>query len=346
MPDIILTERQLRSITKKIQEERQLNESSGWNTFFDIVGIFDPTGVVDLGNGISYLTQGDYLFGFLSVVSAVPYLGDLAAKPLMGALKVGGPAVKGVDEALKLSKLGKETEALAMLDNLKGTPVVGKFIESSKGWGGTLKRIVGNLPGGLLKGFRTTLLDWISLFEKSAAGGKLIKTGAKELSSSWKTLSSAEKIAELEKLKVISKDTGLFTKFRNPNMGISSKYIFGGMPQLIGRNRSVRSLMRRSKWWLGFLDWIGLGNWVGPDEIAAKMGEEEFVRKMEQYNQTPQAKQNFSDQFQDGNQTLIPQAEITPNSVPTPQIDAKDPIQSLFSNMFSGNLRNAAALML
>lgn len=343
MSDIIITESQLKFVLGKLKEDKNLNESSGWNTFFDIVGIFDPTGIVDLGNGISYLTQGDYLFGFLSIVSAVPYIGDVAAKPVMAALKVGGPAVKGIDEALKLSKAGKEVEALAMLDNLKGTQVAGKFIESSKSWGGTLKRIVSNLPGGLLKGFRTTLLDWISLFEKSAAGGKLVKTGAAELSKTWKTLSSAEKISELEKLKVLAKDTGLFRKYRNPEMGITSKYIFGGMPQLMG-NRSVRSLMRRSKWWLGFLDWVGLGNWVGPEEIAKKMGDEEFMRKMQEYNQTPQARQNFNDQFQDGN--VISQQEIIPSKQSVPQVDTQDPLQKWFQGLFSGNLQNAALLAL
>jgi hypothetical protein len=46
-------------------KKSQLIKEHWLNTLGDIVGIFDPTGVVDLVNGISYLTQGEHLFGFL-----------------------------------------------------------------------------------------------------------------------------------------------------------------------------------------------------------------------------------------------------------------------------------------
>ena len=75
-------------------DNKTINESNWMNTLGDIVGIFDPTGVVDLVNGVSYISQGDNLFGFLSIVSALPNAGDLVAKPDMGALKVGAPSAK------------------------------------------------------------------------------------------------------------------------------------------------------------------------------------------------------------------------------------------------------------
>jgi hypothetical protein len=52
-------------------KKSQLIKEHWLNTLGDIVGIFDPTGVVDLVNGISYLTQGEHLFGFLSIISAI-----------------------------------------------------------------------------------------------------------------------------------------------------------------------------------------------------------------------------------------------------------------------------------
>jgi hypothetical protein len=64
-------------------EKSKLLKEAWYNTLGDVVGIFDPTGVVDLVNGISYLTQGETLFGFLSIISAVPYAGDAVAKPVM-----------------------------------------------------------------------------------------------------------------------------------------------------------------------------------------------------------------------------------------------------------------------
>ncbi len=58
---------------KKIQEvinkekSNTLNEK-WYNTVLDVVGWIDPTGIADALNGVIYLTQGEYLFGFLSMV--------------------------------------------------------------------------------------------------------------------------------------------------------------------------------------------------------------------------------------------------------------------------------------
>jgi hypothetical protein len=53
-----------------------LKEAKWWNTVGDVLGIFDPTGVVDLINGLDYIRQGDYFYGFLSMIAVVPYVGD------------------------------------------------------------------------------------------------------------------------------------------------------------------------------------------------------------------------------------------------------------------------------
>ena len=57
--------------------------SEGWlNTLADIVGIFDPTGLVDIGNAISYWSQGKNTFALLTLVSAIPGV-DWATKPFI-----------------------------------------------------------------------------------------------------------------------------------------------------------------------------------------------------------------------------------------------------------------------
>ena len=98
MSSIIITEKQLELIVKgqKSQETELIQESEWYNIVGDIVGIADPTGIVDIVNGISYFSQGDHLFGLLSMISAIPYAGDVVAKPVMGALKIGGGATKGL----------------------------------------------------------------------------------------------------------------------------------------------------------------------------------------------------------------------------------------------------------
>ena len=76
MANILITERQLALITKDqaLKNVTSINESEWYNTIGDIVGIIDPTGVVDLVNGVSYWNQGDKLFALLSWISVVPYV--------------------------------------------------------------------------------------------------------------------------------------------------------------------------------------------------------------------------------------------------------------------------------
>jgi hypothetical protein len=47
------------------------------------------------------------------------------------------------------------------------------------------------------------------------------------------------------------------------------------------------------------LDYIGLGNFVGPDETIRQMGPKEFNEKMEEYARTAGAKKNWEDDFKD-----------------------------------------------
>ena len=64
--------------------------------------------------------------------------------------------------------------------------------------------------------------------------------------------------------------------------GPLSKIFIGGAPRLFG-NRQMRMLMRKTKFWLGFLDYIGIGNFVGPEELSKKMSEAEIQRKLAEY---------------------------------------------------------------
>jgi hypothetical protein len=96
MPSIILTERQLELITDNISNEKKVVNEAWYNTVMDVLGIADPTGIVDIVNGISYFSQGDHLFGLLSLISAIPYAGDVVAKPVLGALKLVEERLKGL----------------------------------------------------------------------------------------------------------------------------------------------------------------------------------------------------------------------------------------------------------
>ena len=245
-----------------------IKEDKWYNTLGDVVGIFDPTGVVDAVNGISYISQGDYLFGFLSFVSAIPYAGDLIAKPVMGALKIGAPSAKALNGVMKLSKAGKSAEAAAELAKIsKSGGIVGSFVTGIGKYAGKLKDLVKRVP--MPGGMKRTITQWIELFEKGAVKGKTVRYGAGVFAKNMPKLTKAQQVDGLQKLIKASKESGLFTSYRTSKGLFSWKTLFRGMPQLIGRNASVRSLMRQTKLWAGFLDFLGLANFVGPDEALS-----------------------------------------------------------------------------
>jgi hypothetical protein len=344
-----------------------VNEAKWYNTLGDIVGIFDPTGVVDLVNGISYLKQGDKLFGLLSIISALPYAGDIVAKPMMAALKIGGPGVKNLRKVTALVEAGKTAEAAKMLDNITAMGgVTGRFVSAFSKIAGKLRGYIERVPMPLMGGLKKTVLQWFDLFanyNKATAplrktGQEIVRgmTGLKTATTSVGVWSKAKQLAALEELTKLAKEApGLFSGYRTTKGILSWKSVFRGMPQLLNRNASVRSLMRQTKWWMGLLDYMNIANFVGPDELAAKIGEDELLKNMENYNKTEEAQNNFESDFnqainadagQDGGSGKVGYGQIQPlfgSGAYKPQSSSEkpkenNPVQNMFSNMFSGSL--------
>jgi hypothetical protein len=293
-----------------------LTEDRWWNTVGDVAGIFDPTGLIDLVNGFDYMRQGDYFYGFLSIVAALPVVGDIFAKPVLAAMKIGKGSTVALKSALKSAKLGKDAEAVAKIAALGKTEgVVGKFVRGVGQWGDKLIGVIQNLLGGRIsKGLGNTIIEWVRLFQQGAKSGRNIARGSRRLASTWKGLSQAEKIANLEKLIKVSKGTGLFKGYKAVNPSLWSKYVTGGVPRLWG-NGSTRALMRKTKWYAGLLDWMGVGNFVGPDELDKEYGNEEMAKQIEMYNKTPEANEYWIEDF--GN--VQPQQQVAPTQVMTSQ---------------------------
>jgi hypothetical protein len=313
-----------------------IKEDKWYNTLGDVVGIFDPTGVVDAVNGISYISQGDYLFGFLSFVSAIPYAGDLIAKPVMGALKIGAPSAKALNGVMKLSKAGKSAEAAAELAKIsKSGGIVGSFVSGIGKYAGKLKDLVKRVP--MPGGMKRTITQWIELFEKGAVKGKTVRYGAGVFAKNMPKLTKAQQVDGLQKLIKASKESGLFTSYRTSKGLFSWKTLFRGMPQLIGRNASVRSLMRQTKLWAGFLDFLGLANFVGPDEALKEMGQEKLESKFAEYQKTPQAQEYAQETFGD---TEIPDNQTQQSTASSSKPNnSKNPIGDFFSSIFGGTAK-------
>lgn len=350
MAEIIITERQLQLIKERTLSEytdengELINEAAWYNTVMDILGIVDPTPVVDIINATSYFIQGDTLFGILTIVGAIPYAGDFVAKPVLGALKIGGPSVKALESAIKLSKTAavgsKEYKAAtATIEKLAKEPgVIGTFLKKMGGpFGEKVIKTIDEIPAGPFKGMKDTIKSYFQLLSNAGKKSAMFQKRAGVLARSFQKGTATVKDVEL--LKNYLKTQKVFNPATLTKPGFFTNVFFGGIPRLFRSpdQRRLRILMQSTKWWLGFLDYIGLGNWVGAEELAKKMGDENFMRKVEEYNQTPEARQNFEDQF--GSESMegqnSNQQSGSSSSTSTPDID---PFAKWLRNLLMGQL--------
>tara|TARA_R110000772_G_scaffold4683_6_gene16751 strand:+ start:2047 stop:3501 length:1455 start_codon:yes stop_codon:yes gene_type:complete len=143
--------------------------NEGWlNTVGDIVGIADPTGLVDLVNGLDYIRQGRYFYGFLSMISIIPYAGDAVAKPIMLLAKAG--KMKGVTKAMKMAKAGDKAGAVKLLRSGAKGSKFGKFLKTAGEWGGKLDTIIDKIPEDKMDAEqKETIKGWIEIFVRASS---------------------------------------------------------------------------------------------------------------------------------------------------------------------------------
>ena len=347
MANILITEKQLALITKDqtLKNAASINESEWYNTVGDIAGIFDPTGIIDLANGVSYWNQGDKLFALLSWVSVIPYVGDVLAKPVVGVLKVGGKATR----AFKGAVVAGDAVKIAETAKVAGGPIA-KMVEKAPTWGGRLleilKTAIGKVPG-IGKPLVRAVEEFVSIFTKASREIKLPST----ITKGGKVISVEKGLSSLEKqklLKSLEKEQGkLFRghkdvrnswlKYMKSDATLGQK-MWAGVPRLFGGNPATRSLMRRTKTYLGFLDWLGFGNFVGPDELLGKIPNAE--EKWNEYSKTNEAQKTWNDEMGGFAPTEV-ESQMTSSSG-RPSSSGPDPIQGFMSDIFGGQLRNAA----
>ena len=349
MAQFVITEDQLMVIKKSIiaekkYENKDLIKEAWYNTVMDVLGIFDPTPIIDIINSTSYFIQGDTLFGVLTLVSAVPYAGDLVAKPVLGALKIGGTSVKALESAIKLSKgaaVGSKeykaaTATIEKLAQEKG--VIGSFLQKMGGsFGDKVIKTIDEIPTGPFKGMKNTIKSYFQLLNNAGKKGAMFQKSAGVLAKSFKKGTATVKDVEL--LKNFLKTEKVFNPATLTKPGFFTNVFFGGIPRLFRSpsQRRLRILMQSTKWWLGFLDYVGLGNWVGAEELAEKMGDENFTKKVEEYNQTPEAKQNFEDQF-GSDRTVSKTDNQQSTSSSTSSEPNLDPLAKFLRDTFTGKL--------
>ena len=329
---------------------KQLNESlypnnkeilteAWWNTIGDVVGIFDPTGIVDLINGLDYIRQGDYFFGFLSMIAIIPYVGDVIAKPIMGVSK-GSKAMRGVNQAMSLVKKGGSTAEASkiLVDAGKSSKIFGKLLDTSISWGGKLKQIIDRIPGGKLTGgLRKTLMDWIDLFVGAAKQRKNVGAVVSNFAKRGKAADPTTATALMKELKTgLGKSSRTFRDYKMSDPGFMSKYVW---PGLSFRNRNLMALMRRTKFYAGLLDYIGVANFVGPEELSKQMGEENLRNKITEYSNTKQGQEYWSQDMSSATQEqpTTNQSQQVPTQSNAGSIE-DDPFSKMLKNLITGQL--------
>lgn len=332
---VVITESQYHRVSELLNEDDGLLNEAWWNTLGDIVGIFDPTGIVDIVNGADYIRQGDTFFGMLSIISAIPYVGDVVAKPILMAGK-GSKLVKTANDAIKLAKAGNEAKAIAMLKNVSNSSsLTRKLFGTYRRWAPKLKELVSKIPGGKLSApLKQTINDAIDLFGKVGSGtqkaSSMIRRAASKPMTKQETINLAKQVK-----KAVEQDGKLFRTYGGSTAkglkGIAN-WKLGGVPRLMG-NRAVRSLMIRTKFWAGFLDYIGVANFVGPDEYINKVGEEAFNQNMNDYVKTPEAEKHWGDDFSGAQ-------EETQTQQTQKQTKTKTATQDILSDLLFGPLDN------
>jgi hypothetical protein len=298
-----------------------LKESKWYNTVGDIAGIFDPTGVIDLVNGISYWRQGDKLFAILSWISVIPYLGDVIAKPVVGLFKAGGFVARDFKTALAAADTAKMASAA------KKSSALRVFMEKAPEWGtkllNMLKKHISKYP--IVRRIIPIVEDYIKLFKGASADAKVVGTASKDAEAVFRGFRDFKGVKN-NWFKYMTSNVPLWEK-----LNAGSFRVFGGNP-------ATRSLMRRSKWYLGFLDAVGVANTVGPEEVESKV--DDFNTKLDEYNRSPEGQKNYQ---QDMSQNS---SEVPPPPPPSTESKSsgggKDPFSMLMSLITPQNIVKAA----
>lgn len=324
-------------IFKIIHPTKTLNEA-WWNTIGDVIGFIDPTGIVDFVNGLDYIRQGDYFFGFLSIVSVVPFA-DFVTKPIIGMSKFSKTR-KGIDAALKIAKNAKTPQDMLNAQKIlqrtaSVNPDLTKLMMNSDKWGTKLKQIVDIVPNTFAtSGMKKTINNWIDLFSQTSLQKAGIKSSISNLAKKIKPdpSTSIKLVDELKSLKKVTAKGPLSTfQIKDPDFML--KYFWPGLSLRTSKGRQLIGMMRRTKFYAGFLDYMGIANFVGPDELIQQEGSDVIEKQMKDYANTPLGKEYYQE---DMNlvQDEVSDKTSSQGDKKTSKNTSKDPIDAFFDELF------------
>ena len=231
------------------------------------------------------------------------------------------------------------------------------MVESAPTWGGKLLQIlkaaVGKVPG-IGPPLIRAVEEFVGIFAKASKEIKLPST----ITKGGKIINVEKGLSSLEKqtlMKSLEREQGkLFRghkdvrnswlKYMKSDASIGQK-MWAGVPRIFGGNPATRSLMKRTKTYLGFLDWLGFGNFVGPDELLEQIPNAE--QQWNVYSKTPEAQTTWNQEMGETipNQSMVQtQPTVTNPSVGILTPPTGDPIQGWLSGIFSSNMAKGALM--
>lgn len=341
MSNFIISEKQLKSLVinksgffPKYKSKLQ-NEDFTTGTL-EVVSALDPTGVSDLVLAFVYFKRDDDLFGWLTLLGAFPFIGAPIVTPLKMALKVNSGLAKRIELSIKAMKNGDPKKAERLLQPLRQKQgFISEFIQKfggPNGWSEKIIKTINETPDLVVFGpLKTLISDWVKLLGNLGTKSLKVNNLVQKMGPNLKPL-------ELNQIYRVLKNDNLFDPSMLRKPGWFSQTFAGGVPRIFRspEGRRFRIMMESTKWWLGFLDFIGLANFVGVEETISNMGQENFYNELEKYNKTPEAQELLDQSINQDfgpppsyNQSLQGSTSLSTSS------SGGDPIKSFFSNMFS-----------
>lgn len=272
-----------------------VNEST-MNLILDVMGIFDPTGIVDVVNGFSYYKQGENLFAILSWIAALPVLGDIVAKPVLFLFKSGNKTALAFKTAVETKNVN------AMTKIAQESPEIEKLVMSSNEWG---QKLMAGFSKGMSfipfigKSISKTISELVTLFGTVAKDTQI----GKKVALSGVAGQIGRKLSQEEKLKFLKglENYKIFKDFKIADPTFFEK-IKGGFPKFWG-NRDLRSLFGRTMFYTGLLKWLNKDEKTTPEELSKQ--ESNLENKIKSFANTPEGKTLWSQEMSTNKDVLF-----------------------------------------
>lgn len=309
-----LTKEERENIKKIFGNDKTVISEAWYNTLGDIIGIFDPTGIVDVINGISYFSQGEKLFGTLSFISAVPYVGDVIAKPFL----LGGKAA---------------------MTGAKSTKAMGMIQKTYSKWGPKVIEMLDNLAKSNIPVAKTAakqIKEYIEFIGKSAKTQKVpMKQAMRRGRYTSAGLKPVEKVDFIKVVEQMLKPFSNLPKgFRNYAKK-ESAVLFGKNITKFWKSPPLRRMLGKTKLWLYFLDILGIGNFIGPDEYMSKYGDK-GMKQFGDFIQSKDGQRVWEEEFGD----VASGGDETQGDTDTGSNEREQPssgvVDDLFKSIFKG----------